>query len=103
MNTVYDIDRNNRDREKEKELQTILIDIAGDQINFLKQLLVRILLGQTFEKFSLLRGSEGKGKSLLLELLLATLVGYGHSIDINNLLNSGKSSGANPEIAQMHI
>ena len=43
MNTGYDIDRNNRDKETEKELQTILIDLAGDQINFLKQLLARIL------------------------------------------------------------
>ena len=41
-------------------------------------------------------------KSLLLELLLDTFGGYGHSIDINNLLNSGKSFGPNPEIAQIH-
>ena len=64
MYTGYDIDRNNRDIEKENLLRTILIDIAGNQINFLKQLLARILLGQTFEKFTILRGSGRNGKSL---------------------------------------
>ena len=49
-----------------------------------------------------LRGCGGNGKSLLLELLLDILGGYGHCIDVNNLLNSGKSSCPNPEIAQMH-
>ena len=102
MSTGYEIDRNNRDIEKENLLQTILIDIAGNQINFLKQLLARILLGQTFEKFTILRGCGWNGNSLLLELLLDTFGGYGHSIDINNLLNTGKSSGPNPEIAQIH-
>ena len=48
--------------KKEKELQTILIDIAGNQIDFLIQLLARILLGQTFEKFTILRGCGGNGK-----------------------------------------
>ena len=38
MSTSYDIDRNNRDTENENILQTILIDLAWDQINFLKQL-----------------------------------------------------------------
>ena len=41
------------------------------------------------------------GKSLLLEILLNKIEGYGHCINVNNLLNSGKSSGPNPEIAQM--
>ena len=78
------------------------MDIAGNQINLLRQLLARILLKQTFEKFTIFQKSEGNGKLLLVELLLDTVGGYGHSIDINNLLNSGKSSGPNPEIAQMH-
>ena len=56
MSTGYEIDRNNKDIENEKELQTILIDIAGDHIDFLKQLLARMLSGQTFEKFIILRG-----------------------------------------------
>ena len=78
MRTGYEIDKENRDREKENVLQTILIDIEGDQINFLRLLLARIFLGQTFEKFTILRGWGGNGKSLLLELLLDTLGGYGH-------------------------
>ena len=44
-NTGYDIDRNNKDIYKENRLQTILIDIAVNQINFFKQLLAIILLG----------------------------------------------------------
>ena len=99
MSTGYEIDRNNTDKENENLLLAILTDIAGDQINFLKQLLARILLEQTFEKCTILRGCGGNEKSLLLELLLDTFGGYGHSIDINNLLNLGKSSGPNPEIA----
>ena len=55
MNTGYDIDRNNRDIEKEKKLQIILIDIEGNKINFLKQLLAKIIVKQTFEKFIILR------------------------------------------------
>ena len=102
MYTGYEIDRNNRDKNNENILLAILIDIAKNQIDFIKQLLVRILLGQTFEKYIILCGCGGNGKSLLLELLLDTFGGYGHSIDINNLLNTGKSSGANPEIAQIH-
>ena len=68
MSTGYEIDRNDRDIEKENLLRDILKDIAVDQIDFLKQLLARILLGQTFEKFIVLRGCGGNGKSLLLEL-----------------------------------
>ena len=34
--------------------------------------------------------------------MLDTLNGYGHSIDISILLNSGKTSGPNPEAAQLH-
>ena len=78
------------------------MDIAGDQIVFLKILLARILIEQTFEKFIVLRGCEGNGKSLFFKLLLDTVGGYGHSIDVNNLLKTGKSSGPNPEIAQMY-
>ena len=37
MSTGYEIDRNNRDIEKENLLLAILINIAGDQIDFLKQ------------------------------------------------------------------
>ena len=102
MNTGYDIDWNNRDKDKANLFQTIQINIAGNKINFIRQLLARILLGQIFEKFIILRGSGGNGKSSLLELLYDTLGGYGHSIDINNLLNSGKLSCPNPEIDQIH-
>ena len=49
MSTGYKIDRNNRDKETENLLLSILNYIAGNQIDFLKQLLARILLGQTFE------------------------------------------------------
>ena len=59
MNTGYEIDWENIDIEKSNLLQTILIDIAGNAINFLRQLLARILLGQTFEKFTILRGCGG--------------------------------------------
>ena len=62
MSTGYEIDRNNRDIDKENVLQTILIDIAGNQIDFLRQLLARILLVQTFENFTILRGCGGNGK-----------------------------------------
>ena len=31
------------------------MDIAGNQISFWRQLLARILLGQTFKKFTILR------------------------------------------------
>ena len=62
LSTGYKIDRNNKDKEKENLLLALLKDIAGDQIYFLKQLLARILLGQTFEKFTILRGCGGNGK-----------------------------------------
>ena len=88
--------------EKQNLLKTILIDIAWNKIDLIKQLLARLLLGQTFENITILDGCGGNGKSLLLELLPDTLRGYGHSIDINNLLNTGQSSGPNYEIAQIH-
>ena len=62
MSTGYDIDRNNIDKEKESQLLAILTEIAGNQIDFLKQLLARIILGQTFEKFTILRECGGNGK-----------------------------------------
>ena len=59
MSSGYELDRNNRDIEKANLLLAILTDIAKDQVNFLKQLLARILLGQTFKKFIILRGCGG--------------------------------------------
>ena len=58
----YNIDLDKIDINKDNLLQTILLDIAKDQINFLRQLLARILLGQTFEKFTILRGCGLNGK-----------------------------------------
>ena len=58
----YNIDLDKIDINKDNLLQIIVLDIAKDQINFLRQLLARILLGQTFEKFTILRGCGLNGK-----------------------------------------
>ena len=88
MSTGYEIDRNNRAMKQLNLVRAIQIDIAKNHID-LKQLLARILLGQTFEKIILLQKCGENGKSWLLELLLNTFGKYGHSINVNNLLNSG--------------
>ena len=69
MSTGNEIDRNNRDTEKENLLLAILKDIAADQIDFLKQLLAEILLGQTFAKFTILRGCGGNGKIIIIRII----------------------------------
>ena len=56
MSVGYDIDRKNRDINKEEELINLFKDIAGDQVSFVLKILARTLFGKGFETFTILRG-----------------------------------------------